>query len=244
MPDLRRGVLRSGGSLPDAGGQPISSHGGSVAGVGCRRLAVAGMAGSGHSAGVGDRAQAGGGQAGAASASNADSGSWEWLSRVAGDVHGVEVDRAQRQWRRVAGGAAEWGVQVALDEQVRRVLDALASRSVRFARLCDSIAEESSPPRSTAAAYMVLGNAMPSNADRGVHMAIVCGQAPRCPVAEELAAFLGSLRLPGQAGEASTSQGGKLRSDVENLAGRVGVRLQLGSLAVTGDELEEIAGEN
>lgn len=57
-------------------------------------------------------------------------------------------------------------------------------------------------------------------------MAIVCGQAPRCPVADDLGGFLADLRLPSQSGEASASKrGGKLRSDVRQP--RVGVLLPL-----------------
>jgi hypothetical protein len=64
---------------------------------------------------------------------------------------------------------------------------------------------------------------LPDRLNYGIHLAIVCTEAPQCETAPDLARFIGSLRLATGVGTTAPVTWGS--EDLRELAKDVGVRL-------------------
>ena len=74
-------------------------------------------------------------------------------------------------------------------------------------------------------AYLILGTVQGQREELGIHLALVCSQAPRCPVAEELARLLESIRLAATDDPIDTLRLGGALVSVDQLAEDAGLSL-------------------
>lgn len=128
---------------------------------------------------------------------------WKWVGKSERDV--------EFRLARTDGG---WFDRTQFEPTVQRALTRAAGESEAFRGVSDAYAdirrrEDVSEQNQARAAWMILGTASTSPAS-GVHVALVCRSQPACPVAEELAHMLSTLRVAdantlGQIGQPTTS---------------------------------------
>jgi hypothetical protein len=134
---------------------------------------------------------------GYASAPESFSG-WRWMG-----------DNGQGVFMRLARTHGTWGEQPSLDPALRPPIDRLAREFPLLEGLRAGLppAGSTSRPAGGLPAEMVLGSAVAEDAT--VHLALVCQRSPLCRPAQDLAAFLASLR-PGARWD--TSSGANLQA--------------------------------
>lgn len=115
---------------------------------------------------------------------------------------------------RFARSRGSWGAQDGLSRNVELVAEAVAGPGDRLGAL---LWQE--PPSGTdeTPALLLLGSAERDDG-RGVHLALLCRTVPECPLVEDLAAFLDSLRPPDGPSTGDRDRGQRLK-EVTRAAG-------------------------
>lgn len=135
---------------------------------------------------------------------------WKWLGR-----------NQQGAVLRVGRVEGRWGAQPDLDRETRTVLEDLAQEVPELEDLLWDDPDLEIPSHSPA--HLVLASVSLGNGwGQGVHVAILCRRAPRCPVEADLVRFLDGLRWP-EPGVSSLAAGPT--SSLETLAARAGLQL-------------------
>ncbi len=117
-------------------------------------------------------------------------GGWKYVGR---NANGLEL--------RFARTTGQWGPARAVEAGTRDALKSLARDIPGLSVAAEAIEKQgSTAPAGTLTdrpAYQLLGSVVVQG-DVGLHLAVVCARAPRCPKAEEVGQFLDSLRPPTQ----------------------------------------------
>lgn len=148
---------------------------------------------------------------------------WRWVGR---NPQGVFLRLGQLR--------GHWGPVGSMEETVAQVLEALADRSPAFA---DLLAWSGQPPRTglpSTPAYLVLVHA-DLGLDQSLHLAILCRLTPECPVAEDLARFVSSLRVA--AGSSSRQSDPSSGQGFDALIRRAGLVIVPRGLVPTDEEV-------
>ncbi|HEV2855474.1 MAG TPA: hypothetical protein VHC97_21960 [Thermoanaerobaculia bacterium] len=111
---------------------------------------------------------------------------WRWVGR-----------NGQGATLRLARVSGTWGRQRNLPAGLVRGLARLPQAAPELAGVAEWLAR--APETGSAVpggpAYLLIGSVTDEYEAAGAHLAILCAGIPRCPVAEDLAAFLGSIQI-------------------------------------------------
>ncbi len=155
---------------------------------------------------------------------------WRWVGRSPG---GVTL--------RLARFSGTWAMQRRFPADLARALGRVGGKSPELVRLAGwlaspAVTEVTGPERAPTPAYLLLGSASAEHELAGAHLALLCIRAPRCPVAAELAAFLGSLQLtdPQRTARLQGSSAGR----PAELAASVGIEIPPAELVLDPESLD------
>jgi hypothetical protein len=111
---------------------------------------------------------------------------WRWVGR-----------NGQGATLRLARVSGTWGRQRSLPAGLDRALARLPQAAPELAGVAEWLAKapEDSGANQGGPAYLLIGSVTDEHETAGAHLAVLCAVIPRCPVAEELAAFLGSIQI-------------------------------------------------
>jgi hypothetical protein len=141
---------------------------------------------------------------------------WKWVGRNAGGAT-LRLARSEGTW------AAPLGLPARLRPALRRLADGNTPLApvARWAMEAEGSAPAS---RSGNPAVLIIGSATDRREVTGVHLAVICGQSPGCPVAEDLARFLDSIQ-PADTGRLERLQA-SAPALLEDLAREAGIPLR------------------
>ncbi|MFH1465185.1 MAG: hypothetical protein ABIO70_12435 [Pseudomonadota bacterium] len=154
---------------------------------------------------------------------------WRWVGRNDHDVH-----------FRIARTHGVWSEQAQIDEKIRAAGEWISEHvagvgSVDLGAAEGAAAEEDA---SGVPAFMVLGSVV-VGADAGIHLAMLCTEAPTCPVREDLVAFLERIEP-----DAATAQGLSSAMTPTALASSHGIELLSGGGTVPLDRLPALVAQS
>ena len=111
---------------------------------------------------------------------------WRWVGR-----------NGQGATLRLARVSGTWGRQRSLPAGLARGLARLPQAAPELAGVADWLARtpETGGAVPGGPADLLIGSVTDEHETAGAHLAILCAGIPRCPVAEDLAAFLGSIQI-------------------------------------------------